>query len=227
MKSKTLYFIGFLLLYSVLSACVPVERKQRIIKVEKKQLILIDIGESEQIELDEKICVDCFAQLDIEGFNDKFRVVQGDDNHFYLNHDIYQMSNVYGAVFLDYRNSLTDKVLYVYAHHMSDGTMFSPLLKYEDEAYLNEYPSLSFLDEEWLILKGVKVDEVKDDLFASGFNQFINEEHYQKYIRYLDELFQTTLLIDEVDQLLILSTCFEIGSQDRFIVIAKKVERGK
>ena len=43
-------------------------------------------------------------------------VLQGNDNYYYLNHNINKEIDKKGSVFLDYRNNISDKKLIIYGH---------------------------------------------------------------------------------------------------------------
>lgn len=171
-----------------------------------------------------KVCDDCIGTLEIENSEVMFQIVQGQDNEFYLDHDINKMESVYGSAFLDYRNDLNDMVLFLYGHHMSDGEMFAQLLHYEDDEYLENHRSITFLTEQWRVVASGKVnDEQESDLFVAGYNKILNDEHFLRYIKYLEEVLGKQIDIGDSKQLLILSTCFEIGSDERYFVVVKKV----
>ncbi len=70
-----------------------------------------------------------------------YPLVQGKDNAFYLDHDAYGNESKAGAVFINFANApdLTDDKTVIFGHNMLNGSMFSELKKYKDEAYGKEH----------------------------------------------------------------------------------------
>lgn len=79
------------------------------------------------------------AWVRVPGTTVDYPIVQGDeaDPDYYLTHDIYGDASVWGAPYVDAgcRDGTRSPFVIVYAHHMSDGTMFGPLEQYADEAF--------------------------------------------------------------------------------------------
>lgn len=75
---------------------------------------------------------DIVAWVYIPNTNINYPVVQGQDNDYYLTHDFEGtqgwLAN-YGCIFLDYTNApdFSDKVNFIYGHHMNDGSMFADI----------------------------------------------------------------------------------------------------
>lgn len=72
-----------------------------------------------------------------------FPLLQGEDNDYYLKHDIYGQKNRHGAIFVDCDADLYggEGNLIIYGHHMRDGSMFGGLKAYREESYYREHPS--------------------------------------------------------------------------------------
>lgn len=72
-------------------------------------------------------------------------IVQGNDNEFYLRHNIYGEKSRHGTVFMDYRNNhdYKDHHTVIYGHSMRDGTMFRPFDNYKNESFFKENPTIS------------------------------------------------------------------------------------
>ena len=71
------------------------------------------------------------AFIEMPACDISYPVVQAEDNDYYLNHTYYDAVNKAGAIFLDYRSTLTADYtspnLVLYGHNQSDGTMFGNL----------------------------------------------------------------------------------------------------
>ena len=75
-------------------------------------------------------------------------IYQTDNNDFYLNHNQQKQKSIYGALFFDYQNVITeaetDKNLVVYGHHMKNGSMFGNLTKYKQLRFYKQNPTVEF-----------------------------------------------------------------------------------
>ena len=83
---------------------------------------------------------DAIAWIKVNGTDIDFPVVKGTDNSYYLTHNFDKEKNKAGWIFADYRNKFdgTDKNIIIYGHNMKDGSMFSNLKKYQDNAFRKE-----------------------------------------------------------------------------------------
>lgn len=70
-----------------------------------------------------------------------YPVMQGEDNHEYLNKNPYGEYSLSGSIFLDCRNEscFKDDYSLIYGHHMEHGMMFGALDKYLDESYFETH----------------------------------------------------------------------------------------
>ena len=84
---------------------------------------------------------DVYAWIRIPGTKIDYPVVQGDEDGYYLSHDIDKESNIYGAIYTEKVNGkdFSSPNTVLYGHHMKDGSMFQGLHKYESESYLQEH----------------------------------------------------------------------------------------
>lgn len=80
-----------------------------------------------------------------KGTKINYPVAQGDDNKYYLTHLLNGDWDIKGTIFIDYRckDPFHQFNTILYGHHMKDGTMFEPLVKYrDDEEYYRKHPML-------------------------------------------------------------------------------------
>ena len=79
--------------------------------------------------------------IKIEDTNIDYPIILGEDNDFYLTHDINGKKAVRGSIFLDYRNAYPKRRrnLCLYGHNMKDKSMFTNLHKYEDESFMRSH----------------------------------------------------------------------------------------
>jgi sortase B len=71
-------------------------------------------------------------------------VVQGQDNKYYLNHDINKSINKFGTIFLDYRSQIkNDHISFIYGHSSSTYDLpFNKIKYYLDSNFLNSHHDL-------------------------------------------------------------------------------------
>jgi len=83
---------------------------------------------------------DIVAWIIIPGTRINYPIVKGYDNEYYLYRLFDDESNDSGAIFVDFESSsnLNGENNFVYGHNMLDGSMFSDLLKFKKESFLEE-----------------------------------------------------------------------------------------
>lgn len=156
-----------------------------------------------------------------------YPVVQSSNNEYYLNRNFDRKKSIWGAIFMDYRN--TDKQLgrhtILYGHHMNDGSMFAAITRYAKPAFFKKNRIIRF---DTLNRPG------KWEVFAAyetsiDFN-FIQTEFRSKrdYADFLDQLVarsqvKSGVRISADDQILTLSTCVRGNNKNRFVVHARRL----
>jgi sortase B len=70
---------------------------------------------------------DVCAWLTVMGTDIDYAVCQGDDNEWYLHHDVYGTPNSLCGVFADYRCDVGSANTLIYGHTVSTGGMFAPI----------------------------------------------------------------------------------------------------
>lgn len=168
---------------------------------------------------------DIVAHLDVFGTSISYAVVQGNDNEFYLDHDLLRRPNSNGSIFLDYLNSVyfTDRSTIIYGHNRSDGTMFYDIQLFLDYEF--------FWDNDRMTVTTVH-DELVYEIFAVfathiNFN-YIQVEFADNY-EFLSLVYQMKdraihlrdITISDEDKILILSTCTGIGPTGRLVLVGR------
>jgi len=114
------------------------------------------ISNSPQGPLDELAGInpDFVGWISIDGVIE-YPIVRGRDNNRYLRVTFAGQRNGSGAIFMDYRNTMgfLDTVCIIYGHNMKNGTMFAPLNRYADRAFLEEHPDITVVTSDGEILK--------------------------------------------------------------------------
>ena len=110
---------------------------------------------------------DVYAWIRIPGTKIDYPVVQGDEDGYYLSHDIDKESNIYGAIYTEKVNGkdFSSPNTVLYGHHMKDGSMFQGLHRFQEESYLKEHNQvyLYLPDNRELVYTVTKCGYVKAD----------------------------------------------------------------
>ena len=87
---------------------------------------------------------DYIGWITIEGVLD-YPVVRGRDNIEYINTTFTGQTNSVGTIFMDSRLEVgfEEAVAILYGHNMGDGSMFAPLHKYSDAAFMAGHPYIT------------------------------------------------------------------------------------
>lgn len=85
---------------------------------------------------------DIAGWIELPAVGISYPVLQGEDNEFYLHHDIHGEYLFAGSIFLDSESSPFFRNLntVIYGHNMRDGSMFARLKEYADSAVWEECP---------------------------------------------------------------------------------------
>ncbi len=87
---------------------------------------------------------DVAGWIEIPGTELSYPIMQGVDNHYYLDHNWKQESNRGGSIFLEATcgADFSDFHTILYGHRMRDGSMFGSLRNYKEQAYWQEHPDI-------------------------------------------------------------------------------------
>ena len=167
--------------------------------------------------------------LKVNNTNIDYPVVQGENNEFYLNNNLYKEEDRNGWVFMDYRNSVynMDRNTIIYAHNRYYiGVMFGSLYKvYNSSWYKNpENQIISFNTiyetNNYQIFSIYKVPKTIDYLKT----YFADDNEFQKYIDMVKSrsIYNFKVDISTDDKILTLSTCS--NNNQRLVVHAKLIK---
>lgn len=171
---------------------------------------------------------DIVAYIQIDNTKIDYLVVKGNDNEYYLYHNINKERNVAGWIFMDYRNKLdgTDRNIVIYGHNMADGSMFSSLydaLKkdwYED---IDKHSILLITEKEKITYQIFSIYSIIPEDYYINTNFKIDEE-YQEFLNTIKSrsIYNFDIDINTDDQVLTLSTC-NLSGDKRVVIHAKKI----
>ena len=205
------------------------------IKVDETQITETKTEKMLQLEELKKENNDIVAWLEIPNTKINYPVLQTSDNEYYMKHNYKKEKSGDGSIFLDkdYNWDIPSSNLLIYGHNNKNGNMFQDLLKYEDENYYKEHPTIQFttVDEDCTyeiiaVFKSRVYYKSEQNVFR--YYYFINAENEEEYNNYVEEskkasLYDTGKTAEYGDQLLTLSTCEYSQEDGRFVIVAKKV----
>lgn len=131
-----------------------------------------------------------------------------------------------GVPFLQENATLDSDNLIIYGHNMKNGTMFSDIIKYRNESYCIEHPTIELETKRGLklytVFAVVRLKNV-DDWYQ--FTVFVDEADFQNKVTEIKAaaLYTTGIKPQHGQQLLTLSTCYGSSKSDRLIVIAAEI----
>lgn len=110
-----------------------------MIKLKPKVTVTAEEEEEEGATFDELLALnpDVRAWVTVDNTNVDFPVLQGPDNLYYINKDIYGNFALAGSIYLDSRNNpnFEDSYSLLYGHHMANGNMFGDLDLFKEERF--------------------------------------------------------------------------------------------
>lgn len=106
-----------------------------------------EIGNTIDFESLKEINEDTVGWISIPSVGIEYPVVKGTDNDYYLKHGHNKVEMWAGAIFMNYNCSSdwSDTHTIVYGHHMQDGSMFSKLLKYDEESFYQKHDGENYI----------------------------------------------------------------------------------
>lgn len=151
-----------------------------------------------------------------------YPVIQGNNDTFYLDHDIYGNPDVNGCIMLEYLNAsdFSDNNSIIYGHHMKAGTMLASIDRYKNASYYPNHPYMYLYAPE----KTYRLDLIAgyscpadDEVFCTGLTD-------AQISRFKAKSTFTTNLTDTSGPYVTLCTCSYEHENWRYVVICKKVE---
>lgn len=182
-----------------------------------------------------KINPQVLGWIAVPGTQLSFPLLQGEDNDFYLHHDIYGQASRYGAIFADYRADLYggESNIIIYGHHMRNGSMFGSLKEYDNVSYYEEHPSFFlFLPEEEREYEIIAV--LRNDIYSRkeepfqyyDYARIETKEMFDEYCQGIKShsLYDTGLTAEYGDELVTLCTCSYSGRDQRLLVVGRRLQ---
>lgn len=186
--------------------------------------------------------------IELEGCDIYQPVVQDPEdttNTYYLTHTYYDEQNKGGAIFMDYRCTVSEDYvspnLVLYGHNQEDGTMFGNLKNYKQDLEFyaanptvtlrTEYETGIYLIYAYFVTNALEKQDSNGEVFHyHDYIEALNDE--ATFDWYMGEVQSRNQIISPVkaefgDKLLVLSTCSNEFTNSRFVVFARKLRDGE
>lgn len=176
---------------------------------------------------------DLFGWISVEGTTLNYPVVHTpEDEEYYLRRGFDREYSRSGVPFLDADCKTGCGNYIIYGHNMNNGTMFAPMIAYEEQAFWEAHPVIRF---DTLYEKGTY--EVVAAFYSRVFYKYetnvfryynyhdlTDPEVFQEYVRSVKEksIYDTGIHPEPGDQLITLITCSYGMKNERFVVVARK-----
>lgn len=178
----------------------------------------------EKIEALRKDYESVIGWIKVEGTEIDYPIVKGSDNEYYLNHNYKNDYNVFGAIFMDYRNeeNFSDQNTIIYGHNNDRGGNFKALHKFEEDGFFEKNKFIEIFSE-----VGYKKYQIFAVYKAGPYDEFrspkYSEEDGEKLLTYIKERnILKTEVPSEFKDILTLQTCSP--KDTRLVVQGKLVE---
>lgn len=230
------FFIIIFLIIFIVSAAVLIN--ELIIKPQRNKDVLTEAQNMYEPQAEDPLAALKAINPDVVGFITvpntviNYPVVMPtvqEGNSYYLTHNYKKEYSDYGSIFIDTActEGLQSKNILLYGHNMNDGSMFSSILNYGNLDFYKENPTIQFDNSEWEIfaINKLNVDEEQGEPFNYLQCGFANDEDFLNYINEVRvrSLIDTSVKINEDDQIMLMSTCSYEYKNFRTAVYARRV----
>lgn len=176
---------------------------------------------------------DMFGWLSIDGTSFNYPVMHTpEDEEYYLRRGFDRKSSRSGVPFMDADCETGCGNYLIYGHNMNNGTMFAPLISYQDQAFWKKHPVIGFdtLYEEgaYEVIAAFYSRvfyKYETDVFRYyEYHDLTDPEVFQEYVEQVKKLsiYDTGVDAEYGDQLITMITCSYGHKNERFVVVARK-----
>jgi sortase B len=165
------------------------------------------------------------AWLTVDETNIDYPVVQAPDNRYYLTHTADRKDSRQGALFTEYRNNpdFSDFNSIIYGHNMKSGKMFGRLERFKEKKFFDKHPTGTL----YVPGKSFKLEFLASavttptsDYYQLPFTSAKEREAHLAMIKKTATHWRDPTA-NQIDNLLVLSTCSYEYKNARTVVVAK------
>ena len=171
---------------------------------------------------------DFVGWVTIDNTDLEYPFVQGEDNDHYLHRDINHNDSTAGTIFMDYRDNLdSSQNIILYGHHMKNGTMFTPVVKYKEEDFWKKNNKIRvYIGSHEYIYEVYAVCVVDPATYDYLKMDFDTEKDFLDYVDGVRErsMYKSDLKVSGKDKIITLSTCSYEFDNARTFVQGKLIE---
>lgn len=175
-----------------------------------------------------EINTDIIGWIIIPDTNVNYPLLKGETNDTYLRHAYNKKSNRMGSIFMDYRSKadLSDRHTIIYGHNMKNNSMFSVLLRYDDQSFYDKHRYF-YIHQPTGYLKyeifSAYMVTVPSSLYTIGFT---SDAQFDPYVKQFtsDTWIASNVFPTGSDKVVTLSTCGSDSDTERFVVHGYLVE---
>lgn len=170
---------------------------------------------------------DVYAWINIPSCSIDYPIVQSyeEDDSFYLHHNLEKQYQYSGCIYTEKLNKkdFNDRNTVIYGHNMLDGTMFSNLLAYQEEAFFNDNPYI------YIYMPGHKLTYMifsayrYDNRHILNSFDFSNDEVWETYLEEAKNpkslvVNKRDVNVTTDDKIITLSTCTGSNFEYRYLI---------
>lgn len=156
-----------------------------------------------------------------------------DDPEYYLRRAFDRPSSQSGTPFIGAGASLDSDMFIIYGHNMKNDTMFGTLDEYSAETFWEENQYLDFTTiteyRKYEVFAAVKTQILHQN--ESGYRYYeqagnLSESEFKDLVQWLKEnsLYDTEIIPEYGEQIVILSTCSYHQTNGRFLIAARRID---
>lgn len=177
-----------------------------------------------------EINAELYAWIRIPGTQIDYPVAQhqGEDQSFYLHHDMYQNPRFSGCIYSENlnRQDFTDPVTVLYGHNMKNGSMFQNLHQFRKQEFFDEHQYIYVYTSEKTYIYQIFAVYPYDDRHILKSFDFSDEQVLADYLNEcqnphsMEALVRSDVELTTDTPILTLSTCIGGRTEERLLVQA-------
>lgn len=171
---------------------------------------------------------DVIGWIIIDNTSIDYPILKGEDNLFYLSHNVLKESSKAGSIFMDFRcnDNFSSFNSILYGHQLKSGEMFGDIRKFRDKNYFDSHKTgwLFTIEETYKIEIFSYINTTSDSKIYETV--FLSPKEIENHIDYIlnKSLYISDANIKKEDRIIILSTCSYETEDARDVVIGKIVK---
>ena len=189
-------------------------------------------AEANPVDFDvlEEMNPELYAWIQVPGTEIDYPVAQhgGDDQTFYLHHDMYQQPQFAGCIYTENINSkdFRDPVTVLYGHNMKNGTMFQNLFLFQDADFFEKNKYVYIYTRDKILVYEIFAAYPYDDRHILTSFDFSDEQVLENYLeesqhpRSMEAMVREEAEVTTESPVITLSTCIAGQTDQRFLVQA-------